>query len=55
MAAKLNYTQQKTKGVGYMPISQQALDLCGEPREPEQLVFEDLPDPAWISKPLKRG
>lgn len=37
-----------------MPISQQALDLCGEPREPEQLVFEDLPDPAWISKPLKR-
>lgn len=54
MAAKLNYTQQKTKGVEYMPISQQALDLCGEPREPEQLVFEDLPDPAWISKPLKR-
>ena len=53
--ARLNFTQQKTKGVEYMPISQQALDLCGEPREPEQLVFEDLPDPAWISKPLKRG
>ncbi|NDW09361.1 site-specific integrase [Dysgonomonas sp. 520] len=52
--AQLHFTQQKTKGVEYMPISQQALDLCGEPREPEQLVFEDLPDSAWISKPLKR-
>lgn len=52
--AQLHFTQQKTKGVEYMPISQQALDLCGEPREPEQLVFENLPDPAWISKPLKR-
>ena len=52
--AQLHFTQQKTKGVEYMPISQQALDLCGEPREPEQLVFEDLPDPAWISKPLRR-
>lgn len=52
--AQLHFTQQKTKGVEYMPISQQALDLCGEPREPKQLVFEDLPDPAWISKPLKR-
>ena len=52
--AQLHFTQQKTKGVEYMPISQQALDLCAEPREPEQLVFEDLPDPAWISKPLKR-
>ena len=52
--AQLHFTQQKTKGVEYMPISQQALDLCGKPRGPEQLVFEDLPDPAWISKPLKR-
>jgi hypothetical protein len=52
--ARLNFTQQKTKGVEYMPISPQALELCGEPRKPNQLVFEDLPDPAWISKPLKR-
>ena len=52
--AQLHFTQQRAKGVEYMPISQQALDLCGEPRDPEQLVFEDLPDPAWISKPLKR-
>lgn len=51
---RLNYTQQKTKGVEYMPISQQAYMLCGEPQAPEKLVFEDLPDPSWISKPLER-
>jgi len=37
-----------------MPISEQAYQLCGEPGKPEQLVFEDLPDPSWISGPLKR-
>ena len=37
-----------------MPISEQALQLCGEPGKPEQFVFEDLPDPSWISSPLKR-
>jgi integrase len=51
--ARLNFTQKKTKGVEYMPISAQALELCGEPRKPEQLVFEDLPAPSWISGPLK--
>lgn len=51
--AKLHFTQKKTKGVEYMPISEQALLLCGEPRQPDQLVFEDLPDPSWISRPLK--
>lgn len=52
--AKLNFTQQKTKGVEYTPISEQALQLCGEPGTPEQFVFEDLPDPSWISRPLKQ-
>ncbi len=51
---RLNFTQQKTKGVEYMPISEQAYQLCGEPQAPEKLVFEDLPDPSWISKPLER-
>lgn len=51
---RLHFTQQKTKGVEYMPISEQAYQLCGEPKSPNQLVFEDLPDPAWISKPLQR-
>ena len=42
------------KGVEYMPISPQALEFCGEPQKPNQLVFEDLPDPSWISRPLKK-
>mgnify|MGYP004703164775 FL=1 len=52
--ARLNFTQQKTKGVEYMPISQQALQLCGPQGKPNELVFDGLPDPAWISDPLKR-
>ncbi|KAF2334616.1 site-specific integrase [Flavobacterium nitrogenifigens] len=52
--AKLHFTQKKTRGVEYMPISQQAFQLCGEPRLPEQLVFEDLTDTSWISRPLKK-
>lgn len=51
---KLNFTQQKTGGVEYMPISKQAYQLCGTPREPDQLVFEGMPDKSWISRPLKR-
>lgn len=51
---RLNFTQQKTKGVEYMPISEQAYQLCGERLDPDRLVFEDLPDSAWISTPLKR-
>jgi len=50
--ARLHFTQQKTKGVEYTPISEQALQLCGEPEKPEKFVFEDLPDPSWISHPL---
>ncbi len=51
---RLLFTQQKTKGVEYMPISAQAYQLCGERRDPDRLVFEGLQDPSWISKPLER-
>lgn len=51
--ARLQFTQQKTKEFEYTPISEQALQLCRKPGEPGQLVFEDLPGPAWISRPLK--
>jgi len=50
----LNFTQKKTKGVEYMPISEQAYQLCGKRAQPEDLVFADLPAPSWISGPLKR-
>lgn len=51
---RINFTQQKTKGVEYTPISAQANQLCGERLDDNRLVFEGLPDPSWISKPLER-
>lgn len=51
---RVNFTQQKTKGVEYKPISAQAYQLCGDIRADDQLVFEGLPAPSWISKPLER-
>ena len=51
---RVNFTQQKTKGVEYTPISAQAYRLCGERLDDKRLVFEGLPDPSWISKPLER-
>lgn len=52
---RLNFTQLKTKGAEYMPISLQAYKLCGERKyDRELLVFAGLPDPSWISRPLAR-
>ncbi|MDR3844520.1 site-specific integrase [Hallella sp.] len=51
---RILFTQQKTKGVQYMPISDQAYQLCGERGEPDRLVFEGLQDLSWINKPLER-
>lgn len=50
---KINFTQKKTKGVEYMPISEQAFRICGERGAPNEFVFEKLPGSAWISSPLK--
>ncbi|HCM34676.1 site-specific integrase [Chryseobacterium sp.] len=52
--AKINFTQKKTKGVEYMPMSKQALQLCGSVGLPTDLIFKNLTDPAWISRPLKK-
>ena len=49
-----HFSQQKTKGVEYMPISEQAYNLCGEQKEGELLVFAGLPDPSWINRPVKK-
>lgn len=51
---KIQFRQSKTKGAEYTPISKQAMELCGTPRLPEQLVFEDLIDTSWITRPLKK-
>ncbi len=51
---QLHFTQQKTKGVEYMPISDQAFSLCGERDDADRLVFEGLQDPSWINRPVKK-
>lgn len=51
---RLNFTQQKTKGVEYMSISEQAFELCGERQDGDLLVFAGLTDPSWINRPVKK-
>ena len=51
---RILFTQQKTKGVEYMPISDQAYQLCGERGDYDRLIFEGLQDPSWISRPIAR-
>jgi integrase len=38
----IQFQQKKTKSREYLPIPQQAYDLMGEPKEPNQKVFDDL-------------
>ena len=51
---RVDFTQRKTKVVDYLPISDQAYALCGEPKEQERRVFEGLTGSSWISRPLKK-
>jgi integrase len=46
------FTQQKTKGVEMMPISEQAFSLLGERKEPTSQVFEGLTYSAYSNKHL---
>jgi integrase len=48
----IKFTQQKTKGVEVLPIPDQAFSLLGEPRDPEDLVFEGLNYSAYENKHL---
>ena len=50
---RLNFTQQKTKGVEYEPFSRQALELCGPRRRTDELVFQGLPEVKRMSDTLK--
>ena len=48
----IHFTQQKTKGVEVLPISEQAYILLGEPKEPNDKVFEGLTYSAYENKHL---
>ena len=48
----IHFTQQKTKGVEVLPISEQAHTLLGERKEPTDKVFEGLTYSAYENKHL---
>lgn len=48
----IQFTQQKTKGVEVLPISEQAYSLLGERKEPTDKVFEGLTYSAYENKHL---
>jgi integrase len=48
----IQFTQQKTKGVEVLPISEQAYNLMGETKEPNEKVFEGLNYSAYENKHL---
>jgi integrase len=48
----IQFTQQKTKGVEVLPISEQAYSLLGEHKEPTDKVFEGLTYSAYENKNL---
>ena len=48
----LNFSQKKTKGVEYYPISEQAHSLLNQPGEPSAKVFEGLEYSAYHNKHL---
>lgn len=48
----IQFTQQKTKGVEVLPISEQAYSLMGERKEPTDKVFEGLTYSAYENKHL---
>ena len=50
----IKFSQQKTKGVEMMPISEQAYSLLGERKEPTDKVFDGLTYSAYENKHLAK-
>jgi integrase len=48
----IQFTQQKTKGVEVLPISEQAYSLLGDPQKPIDKIFEGLTYSAYENKHL---
>lgn len=49
----LQYTQKKTKGAESLPVTEQAIKLLGDRREPELQIFDALKYSAWHNMKLK--
>lgn len=50
----IRFRQKKTKGAETLPISDQAFELLGERRKPEEKVFEHLKYSAWHNLKLQQ-
>ncbi|PZD76768.1 site-specific integrase [Mesonia sp. K7] len=50
----LKFKQQKTKGIEYLPISEQAVKILGERKDDEDLAFENLIYSAYHNKILRK-
>jgi integrase len=48
----LKYTMQKTSKYSELPLSDEAVELCGERRNPDKLVFEGLKATQYGSRDL---
>jgi integrase len=51
--ARLNFMQKKRKALNICPFRRRHWNFAASGAKPEQLVFEDLPAPSWMSCPLK--
>jgi integrase len=50
----LHFTQKKTKGVEYLPISDQAFNLLGKRNNVDEFVFSGLKYSAWVNLHLSK-
>lgn len=50
---RIRLKQKKTKNYIENVLSREARQLCGKRRDDEQLVFDGLTPPSWISRPLR--
>jgi integrase len=50
---RIEFRQKKTKDVVYLPISKQAMELCGKRQESDVRVFPELLPTVHINVPIK--
>ncbi len=49
---QLDFVQNKTSQTDYLPISDEAFEMCGKQGKPEQIVFPNIPSTAYFKSRL---